>query len=298
MSTYDVVVILAGAIGGFLRTYWFHDAKLVWPLITFRDKRFTMRLGFIASVLIGAVVAAFANIGMVSVAPNLVPDNIYTAALLGLFAGLSSLHILNKLLGMKLEDPDSMDICQPLAPLECNPHKIKIYEAIDTTGYCQRALIAEAQSSGVLKVLIVPKDNVDHKKAKKVIEAAIEKVKYPSIQVYVFLPEKVPINIKMVAEILDIDEPEEVLREYEENIEQVIRDYINSLHPGEPVLKGQIVYRSMKTYHLIRDTPGEKMSAEPPFKRGMIRIGKYEVAVAGKIDVKIIVRDIGGNNIY
>lgn len=288
-----VVIIIAGAVGGLLRTINQHEGRLVWPMVNV--KRWTFRLGFPASVIIGAIVSYFADLGIVVVAPFIVPDNIYTAALFGLFVGFMSLHILNKVLGLNIEDPDVCEIQGLLVPSsEKNEQLIEMYQRIEEEMDCiERVRIFDGQTAGVLKAVAVPKKGNDPRKVKMKVESVLNRIKHPGIQVYVYLPEEIEIDMGLTVEVLNGDDPSETRAIYAKKVEDVVRRHIDSLQPGESVYRSQLVAEIVSIDTYIKDVRGEKMNTTPGMKEGRVPIGAFQVARAGKIDVSIIIRTVG-----
>jgi hypothetical protein len=292
----SLIILITGAIGGLLRTLYQHEGKLVWPSVDF--KRWKIKLGFPVSMLIGAGTAYLADLGVVSAFPAIIPDDIYTAALFGLGVGFISLHLINKLLGVRLEDPDAVEIGGKFIPdTEKNVHLQLIYQTIEkeASQYVSRVSIISGQTPGILKAIVAPKRGVDGKKAKIAVEHIINRVICPATQVYVRLPEEIVVDLSLVVEVMNGEDPEITKSDFTKRITKTLIDHIDSLQPGEPVYRSKIVGEVVNLDKYIKDVRGEKLSSVPEMVEGKVPVGQFQVARAGNIDVTIVIRTIGSS---
>ena len=120
----------------------------------------------------------------------------------------------------------------------------------------------------------------------------INHLKCPGIQVYVKLPVERIIDLTFSVEVMDGNDPEKTRAGHIPRITEVVTKYIDSLPPGEAVLKSKIITAIVSSSTLIRDVRGDRFVSSVPFESGRIPIGRFEVARAGKIDVELIIRSI------
>lgn len=292
-----IIILIAGAIGGLIRTITEHNGVLIFPSVNIKGRRF--RLGFIASLLLGSVAAFFVDFGVITILPTQDIDNIWTAMLVGLSAGFLSLHILNKILGLKIDDPDVCEFGSTTAILEPNVVKREMYEAIyQSVSGVERLLISDEQVAGVMKVIVVPKVGADATDIKISVESVINKIRHPGIQVYVYTPDEVPIDIELEVVIKNGEHNrQKIVPLLQSRISTEIGNYINSLQPGESVLHSQIVHLVIKLDRkideiIIKDAPGDKIISTPPFHRGRIPIGSFQVARFNSADVKVVFKTL------
>jgi len=290
---HPLLFVISGAVGGFFRTYISHEAKLIWPMIDPKQKR--MRFGFLLSIGIGAFIAYLVSVGLVTFLPFELPESIWTTMLVGFVVGLGSQTILEKIAGFKLKDPDALVIGGELfAPFEMNVPRKKLYDYIaNNIPEVERILISDGDLAGVMKVIVVPKQDTDSDKVKMKVENTINHMKCPGIQVYVTLPKEVVINLKLTVEVMDGTDPEKTKTIHIPKIQDVVKRYIDSLPPGEAILKSKIITAIVSSSPLIRDVRGDRISSNIPFDHSRIPIGRFEVARCGTIDVKLIIRTIG-----
>lgn len=291
---YIIVLIIAGAIGGFISTLKRHNGMLIWPSINIKNR--TLRLGFPASLIIGALFAFATEVIIETALPEFVPgDSFYNSFMLGLVAGIASLYSLNEILdkyvGVKISDPDAMTIGALLAPKgEKNIYKQRMYAALDDVSGVERVNIIDGHMAGVIKVVVVPKIDFDNNKIKTIVESVINRYKCPGIQAYVYLPEEIKIDMAFTIEVLDGRNPEETKSQYSTMISKLLTCYINKLQPGESVRQSQIIGEVVKSDDMLRDLITESLTSTPSFVQGRITIGEFQVARAGKIDVTVMVR--------
>lgn len=290
---YTLLFVIAGGFGGLFRTYVSHEARLIWPMIDPAKKR--MRFGFLVSVAIGAFIAYLATIGIVTFIPLEAPTSIWTTLTVGFIIGLASQTILEKLAGIKLKDSDALVIGgQLFAPYEMNLPRKKMYDFIaKNVEGVERILITDGDVAGVMKVIVVPKKGEDPNKVKMKVENTINQMKCPGIQVYVTLPTEKIINLHLTVEVMDGNDPEKTKEMHIPRIQEVIREYIDSLPPGSPALKSKIITSIVSSSTLIRDVRGDRLTSNIPFDAGRIPIGRFEVARAGEINVELIIRTVG-----
>lgn len=295
IDTLTAIILITGALGGLARTFYQHEGRLVWPSVDF--KRWKIRLGFPFSMLIGAGVSWLADAGVISAFPSIVPDDPYKAVLFGSVIGFISLHLVNKLLGIKIGDPDVVEIGGRFVPDdERNIHIRLMYQRIEeeASDYVERVKIIRGQTPGILRAVVAPKKNVDANKAKMVVEHIINRIACPSTQVYVRLPEDIIVDLSLVVEVMDGEDPEVTKRDFMKIITKTLTNYIDSLRPGEPVYRSQIVHKVVGLDKYIKDVQGDKLLSTPSMTEGKIHIGPFQIARAGNISVTIVIRTIQG----
>lgn len=293
MSEYLLIMIIAGAIGGLVRTFYTRNGDLIWPTIGIRTRR--IRLGFIASMLFGAIAALLVEMGLVSFIPDGVSDDFSSALVMGLLSGLASLTIINRLIGMRIKDPDISMIGSTLAPKgETNYYKLKMYKTIEEEVSCaERVLITDGSVAGVIRIVAVPRKGHDALRVRSKVERAVHKIKPPGVQCYVRTPSEINIDLSLFVEVLDGENVDATKEKHSRRIKEVVSKYIDSLQPGEAVLQSQIIGEIVSSSQLVKDVISSKMTSIPPFEQGRIRIGRFEVARAKDISVNVTVRTIG-----
>ena len=293
--TLTTIILITGALGGLARTFYQHEGRLVWPSVDF--KRWKIRLGFPFSMLIGAGVSWLADAGVINAFPSIVPNDPYQAVLFGSVIGFISLHLINKLLGVKIDDPDAVEIGGKFAPDdEKNIHIRLMYQHIEQEAgdYVDRVKIIRGHTPGILRAVVAPKKNIDPNKARMVVEHIINRIACPSTQVYVRLPDDVVVDLSLVVEVMNGEDPEMTKRDFMKRITKILTDYINSLRPGGCVYRSQIVHKVVGLDKYIKDVQGEKLLSTPDMIEGKIPIGPFQIARAGNIDVTIVIRTIQG----
>lgn len=290
-----VTIIMAlgiGALAGTVRTYLTHGMKLIAPTFTFKDRVINLRLGWLASALLGGILAAAAAGGFYWVGQP--PDTFYEIALLAFTTGYASLEIINRWVGSKLPDIDSF--ISNLALEEINVEKaVLIADALRSLSCIERMQIRDQEVAGVVQVIIVPKPNIDitPEECKKQVEAFFERNRQLGTQIYVTLPEIVMVDVKLKAILVDM--PDVNTEDYKEQITCAITKYIDSLQPGQWVKKSQLISRSIVD-RFVKDIPGEYMTTMPPIVNGSdIQIDSFSVARAADIEVTAeITSPVGG----
>lgn len=293
MPEYLLIMIIAGAIGGLVRTFYFRNGNIVWPTINIRKRR--IKLGFIASMVFGAVAAFLVGMGLVSFVPTEFPNHLSSSLVMGVFSGLVSLSIINKAVGMRIKDPDTTIMGCALAPKgEINYYKLRMYKAIEEEVSCaERVLITDGSIAGVIRIVAVPRKGHDALRVRSKVERAVHKIKPPGVQCYVRTPSEINVDLSLFVEVLDGENVDATKAKHSRRIKEVVSKYIDSLQPGEAVLQSQIIGEIVSSSQLVKDVISSKMISSPPFEQGRIRIGRFEVARAKDILVNITVRTIG-----
>lgn len=280
-----IIAAIAGGVAGTVRTWMTHGLKLVQPKVTVRDHEFSIKLGFIASALLGAILAVLAVEGIVLFAPLGTPQNIYDVILLAAGTGFSSLSIINHWYKEDLPDIDTESFT--LEFKEINEQKAMFIKRIMKDLDCvERIQIRDGKYAGVVEVIIVPKPELDREQCKQSVEKFVKKYRPIGTQVYVKLPEEVNIDVELTALVLDVDD-DRTPNDYETEIEDRIRNYIDSLLPGERVQKSHIVSRAIAGFRFVKDVPGDSIITNPPLENNAIMINEFQVARSGDIQVNI-----------
>lgn len=293
MTEYLLIMIIAGALGGLVRTFYFHNGNIIWPTISIRNRR--IKLGFLASMLFGGVAAFLVGMGLVSFVPTEFPNHLSAALVMGILSGLTSLSIINKVLDMRIKDPDISIMGCTLAPKgETNYYKLRMYKTIEEEVSCaERVLITDGSVAGVIRIVAVPKKGHDALRVRSKVERAVHKIKPPGVQCYVKTPSEISVDLSLFVEVLDGEDVDATKVKHSRRIKEVVSKYIDSLQPGEAVLQSQIIGEIVSSSQLVKDVISSKMTSSPPFEQGRIRIGRFEVARAKDISVNITVRTIG-----
>ncbi len=299
MNEYMTIIMALGigAIAGTIRTYLTHGLKLVAPTFSFKDRIINLRLGWVASALLGGIMAIAAVTGFYWVFPEQPPDTIYNMALVAFSTGYASLEIVNKWVGGKLPDIDTYD--SSIALEEINIEKAAIIaDALSSLKCIERMQIRDQDVAGVVQVIIVPKptSGISDLECKKQVEAFFGRHRQLGVQIYVTLPEIVMVDIKL--KVILVDMPDIDTNEYMEKIECALTKYVNSLQPGQWVKKSQLVSRSIID-RFVNDIPGEYLETNPPIENGSdIPIDSFSVARAADIDITVeVTSPVGGGTI-
>lgn len=290
------VALLLGGAAGTLRTYLTHGLKLIAPVVSFRDRVFRLRLGWIASALLGGVLAVAAVTGFYWIFPEQPPDTIYEIALVSFTTGYASLEIINRWVGGKIPDIDAHDFGMSIEEINLEKAAI-ISDALSSLSCIERMQIRDQEVAGVVQVIVVPKPSLEFtpEECKRQVESFFARHRQLGIQIYVTLPEIVTVDVSLKAIVLDMSDVDP--QEYRKKIESEITKYINSLLPGQWVKKSQLISRSIID-RFVKDIPGDSLVTNPPIENGSdIPIDKFAVARAGKIIISVeVISPVGGGS--
>ena len=277
---YVLAALFFGALAGTARTYATHGLKLIIPTFTIRERSFKVRLGWIASALLGAVMAWAAVTGLYWV--ELEIKGIVDVILVSVFMGASSLEIVNRWYGGRLPDIDIHEY--DLKAAEPNLQKFELIQGLMKAVRCiERVQIRDDFKGGVAQIFVVPKSGCDPQATKQEAERYIAKYGPIGIMMYVELPTELLVGIELTALILDVADHD--CDWYKSEIETVLRDYIDGLPPGKWVHKNKIIQKAMLD-RFVQDA--RHLITVPPIEEGLyIKIGNTEVARAAGIIINI-----------
>jgi len=277
---YALMALFFGALAGTARTYATHGLKLITPTFTIRERSFKVRLGWLASALLGAVMAWAAVTGLYWV--ELEIKGIVDVILVSVFMGTSSLEIVNRWYGGRLPDIDIHEY--DLKAAEPNLQKFELIQGLMKAVKCiERVQIRDDFKGGVAQIFVVPKSGCDPQATKQEAERYIAKYGPIGIMMYVELPTELLVGIELTALILDVADHD--CDWYKSEIETVLRDYIDGLPPGKWVHKNKIIQKAMLD-RFVQDA--RHLITVPPIEEGLyIKIGNTEVARAAGIIIRI-----------
>lgn len=282
--TIIAISLIVGGIAGLVRTLQTHGLKLIVPTITFRDKNIKIRLGWIASVVIGAMLSAASMTGAYAFFPEQPPTGTLEVMLWSAIIGFGSLDIVNKWVGGRLGDIDTREFD---ISTEINAPKFDMITQIIRHVRCvERIHIRDDFRGGTAQIFVVPKPSCvkqpeDAEKIRQEVERIVARIKPIALMVSVELPREKIINL--TCKVIVIDGADHEYDYYVEAVEDLARDYIDSLAPGRWVLKNKLM-NALYVDRFVQDI--RELKTEPMFEGGLqIRIGPDEVARAGTITV-------------
>jgi len=283
------MALLFGALAGTIRTYATHGLKLIMPVVTIREHSFKIRLGWIASALLGAVMAWAAVAGLYWLEMEI--DSIVDVILVSVSMGASSLEIVNRWYGGRLPDIDIHEY--DLRAAEPNLQKFELIQGLMRTVKCiERVQIRDDFKGGIAQVFVVPKLDCDPQTVRQDAERYIAKYGPIGVMMYVELPSERYVGIELTALILDVAEHD--YDWYKSEIETVLRNYIDSLPPGKWVHKNKIIQKAMLD-RFVQDA--RHLITVPPIEDGLyIKIGQTEVARAAGIIIRVEVISTSTNS--
>lgn len=283
--TLALIAAIIGALAGIVRTWQSHGLKLIAPMVTIKGYSIKIRLGWMASALLGAFFAWSTIVGLWTYLPtDQIPDTIYEVTLVSASIGYSSLYILNARLGKELPDIDAYEFGLNVSEININKAALML-QILNTFKCVERIQIIDNKYAGVGEIYIVVKPDCDREATKQEIEKYIAQYRPAFVQITVKLPDEVLIDISLKAIVLDISELDPEY--YRTEIIKRITEYINSLQPGHWVKKSKIISNSIIDKY-VKDVPGNQIIASPEFADGIeIRLDPFQVARAGTINVEI-----------
>lgn len=274
------IALFFGALAGTVRTYMTHDLRLIVPTVTIRNRSFKIRLGWLASALLGAIMAWATVTGLYYTGMQATTP--VEVILVSIFMGYTSLKIVNRWYGGRLPDIDIHEY--DLRAAEPNLQKFELIQGLMKTVKCiERVQIRDDFKGGTAQVFVVPKSGCDPQTVKQDAERYIAKYGPIGVMMYVELPMERLVGIELTALILDVAEHD--YDWYKSEIEMVLRNYIDSLPPGKWVHKNKIIKKAMLD-RFVQDA--RNLVTVPAIEEGLyIKIGTTEVARAAGIIIRV-----------
>lgn len=282
-----ILSLVVGAFFGVLRTWQTHGLRLIQPTFTVRDRIIRVKLGWIASVLLGAVISWASVFGYLWFFYEMIPNTWADVILVSMMAGYGSLDLLNRLTGKEIVDLDAHEFA--VAYGEVNLQKaLMIGTMLKNVECVERIQIRDGEYGGVVNVFVVPKPGHDTEECRKIVENYMAKHRPVGVQFYVVAAHETKIDVCLKVTLLvvtDDNSPDW----YKNEITDRITKYINSLMPGEWVRKNKMVTRAIQGFTYVTDIPDDRLISTPLFEENsFIKIGRNYVARAGKIKVEIV----------
>lgn len=282
-----IVSLVIGAFFGVLRTWQTHGLRLIQPTFTVRDRIIRVKLGWIASVLLGAMISWASVSGYLMFFSELIPYTLADVILVSMMAGYGSLDLLNRLTGKEIVDLDAHEFA--MAYSEVNLQKaLMIGTMLKDVECVERIQIRDGEYGGVVNVFVVPKPGHDTEECRKIVENYMAKHRPVGVQFYVVSAHEVEINIDLNVILLTVED-DNSSDWYEKEIAGRITTYINSLMPGEWIRKNKMITRAIQGFTYVTDIPDDRVISTPPFEENSyIKIDRNYVARAGKIAVQVV----------
>lgn len=279
--------LIVGAFFGVLRTWQTHGLRLIQPTFTVRDRTIRVKLGWIASVLLGAVISWTSVSGYLWFFYETIPDTPAGVILVSMMAGYGSLDLLNRLTGKEIVDIDAHEFA--VAYGEVNLQKaLMIGTMLKDVECVERIQIRDGEFGGVVNVFVVPKPGHDTEECRRIVENYMAKHRPVGVQFYVMAAHEVEINIDLNVILLTVED-DNSSDWYKKEIAGRITTYINSLMPGEWIRKNKMITRAIQGFTYVTDIPDDRVISDPPFEENSyIKIDRNYVARAGKIAVQIV----------
>jgi len=282
-----ILSLIVGAFFGVLRTWQTHGLRLIQPAFTVKDRTIRVKLGWIASVLLGAGISWTSVSGYLWFFYETIPDTWADVILVSMMAGYGSLDLLNRLTGKDIVDLDAHEFA--VAYGEVNLQKaLMIGTMLKNVECVERIQIRDGEYGGVVNVFVVPKPGFDTEECRRIVENYMAKHRPVGVQFYVVAAHEVRINIELKVTLLVVDD-DNPADWYKEEITNRITTYINSLMPGEWVRKNKMITRAIQGFTYVTDIPDDSVISDPSFEENsFIKIDRNYVARAMKITVKIV----------
>lgn len=290
-----IISIIFGGIAGLIRTYQTHGLKLIAPTITIKDRSIKLRLGWLASVLTGAILPVLSFTGVYLFFPQEPPSGFIQVILWSAIIGWGSLDVINNWAGGKLGDLDSHEFD---LSTEINVDKFDMIQQIMKSVKCvERIHIRDDFRGGTAQIFVVPKPSCaktpeDAEKVRQDVERIVARVKRMGLMTSVELPREKIIDVSCKVIVLDVADHE--YDWYVEEVKKLAIQHINSLAPGRWVVKRKFI-NSLFVDRFVQDV--RELQTIPPIEDGLhIKVGQDEVARAGKITVTYEI--LGSSNGY
>lgn len=282
-----IASLVIGAFFGVLRTWQTHGLRLIQPTFTVRDRTIRVKLGWIASVLLGAVISWASVSGYLVFFSEMIPYTLADVILVSMIAGYGSLDLLNRLTGKDIIDLDAHEFA--VAYSEVNLQKaLMIGTMLKNVECVERIQIRDGEYGGVVNVFVVPKPGHDTEECRRIVENYMAKHRPVGVQFYVVSAHEVNIDIDLKVTLLVIED-DNSSDWYEKEIADRIIKYINSLMPGEWVRKNKMITRAIQGFAYVTDIPDDRVISDPAFEENsFIKIDRNYVARAGNVTVKIV----------
>ena len=282
-----IASLVIGAFFGVLRTWQTHGLRLIQPTFTVRDRTIRVKLGWIASVLLGAVISWASVSGYLVFFSEMIPYTLADVILISMMAGYGSLDLLNRLTGKDIVDLDAHEFA--VAYGEVNLQKaLMIGTMLKNVECVERIQIRDGEYGGVVNVFVVPKPGHDTEECRRIVENYMAKHRPVGVQFYVVSAYEVNIDIDLKVTLLVVED-DNSSDWYEKEIADRIIKYINSLMPGEWVRKNKMITRAIQGFTYVTDIPDDRVISDPAFEENsFIKIGRNYVARAGNVTVKIV----------
>lgn len=279
--------LIVGAFFGVLRTWQTHGLRLIQPTFTVRDRTIRVKLGWIASVLLGAGISWASVSGYLVFFYETIPDTPTGVIMVSMMAGYGSLDLLNRLTGKEIVDIDAHEFA--MAYGEVNLQKaLMIGTMLKDVECVERIQIRDGEYGGVVNVFVVPKPGHDTEECRKIVENYMAKHRPVGVQFYVVSAHEVNIDIDLNVILLTVED-DNSSDWYKKEIADRITTYINSLMPGEWIRKNKMITRAIQGFTYVTDIPDDRVISDPPFEENSyIKIDRNYVARAGKIAVQIV----------
>ena len=279
--------LIVGAFFGVLRTWQTHGLRLIQPTFTVRNRTIRVKLGWIASSLLGAVISWASVFGYLWFFYEIIPNTWADVILVSMMAGYGSLDLLNRLTGKEIVDLDAHEFA--VAYGEVNLQKaLMIGTMLKNVECVERIQIRDGEYGGVVNVFVVPRPGHDTEECRKIVENYMAKHRPVGVQFYVVAAHETKIDVCLKVTLLTVDD-DNPSSWYKDEITDRITKYINSLMPGEWVRKNKMVTRAIQGFTYVTDIPDDRLISDPPFEENsFIKIGRNYVARAGKIKVEIV----------
>ena len=282
-----ILSLIVGAFFGVLRTWQTHGLRLIQPTFTVRDRTIRVKLGWIASVLLGAGISWASVFGYLWFFYEMIPNTWADVILVSMMAGYGSLDLLNRLTGKEIVDLDAHEFA--VAYGEVNLQKaLMIGTMLKNVECVERIQIRDGEYGGVVNVFVVPRPGHDTEECRKIVENYMARHRPVGVQFYVVSAHEVNIDIELKVTLLVVDD-DNPPNWYKEEIAGRIITYINKLMPGEWVRKNKMITRAIQGFTYVTDIPDDSVLSYPSFEENSyIKIDRNYVARAGTIIVKII----------
>jgi hypothetical protein len=292
-----IIAMIVGGLAGLIRTYQTHGLKLIAPTVSLRDHILKIRLGWLASVLIGSILSIASFTGIYFFFPTQPPDSLIEVVIWAAIIGWGSLEIVNRWAGGKIGD---IDIKEFDLGTEINADKLDMAQQIMKGVKCvERIHIKDDFRAGTAQIFVVPKPSCaktpeEAELVRQDVERIVARIKKIGLYVTVELPHEKIINMSCKVILLDVAD-----KEYSWYVNEVMQravQYINSLAPGRWLLKNKLM-NVLYIDRFVQDI--RELITDPPIEDGLyVKLDANEVARAGEITVIYEVIGSSSNGVY
>lgn len=121
---------------------------------------------------------------------------------------------MDSFLGFRIEDPDICEVRTIITlSSEKNEGLINMYTRVNDRIECvERIRIFDSETACITKAVVVARPGSNQKKVKMRVENVLNRIKPLGVQVYVYLVEKIYVNLSLVVEVLDGGDSEQTKR--------------------------------------------------------------------------------------